>query len=88
MSTSKKVHRCPRKTTSSSKRSTDTLSCTRVLAKLVNRTLGGIFDSVLSEREVITGWWTDGYRILLETPTKLSRQEVEGLPKELFELNR
>jgi ATP-dependent Lhr-like helicase len=54
--------------------------------EIVNRTLGGIFDSVLSEREAITGWWTDGYRILLETTHKLSRMETEGLPKELFEL--
>ena len=54
--------------------------------EIVNRTLGGIFDSVLSEREAITGWWTDGYRILLETTHKLSRMEIEGLPKELFEL--
>ena len=54
--------------------------------EIANRTLGGIFDSVLSEREAITGWWTDGYRILLETTHKLSRMEIEGLPKELFEL--
>ena len=38
--------------------------------ELVNRTFGGIFDSVLSEREAITGWWTDGYRILIETTHK------------------
>jgi ATP-dependent Lhr-like helicase len=54
--------------------------------ELVNRTFGGIFDSVLSEREAITGWWTDGYRILIETTHKPSRQEVEGLAKELFDL--
>ncbi len=54
--------------------------------EVVNRTLGGIFDSTLSEREIITGWWADGYRILLETPRKLSRQEVEGLPETLFGL--
>ena len=55
--------------------------------ELVNRTLGGVFDSVLSEREAITGWWTDGYRILIETNHKPSRQEVEGLAKELFDLS-
>ena len=54
--------------------------------EIVNRTLGGIFDSILSEREAITGWWTDGYRILIETTHKLSTQEIEGLPKELFDL--
>jgi Lhr-like helicase len=41
--------------------------------ELVNKTLGGIFDSVLSEREVISGWWTDGYRILIEAPKKLNK---------------
>jgi ATP-dependent helicase Lhr and Lhr-like helicase len=55
--------------------------------ELVNRTFGGICDSVLSEREAITGWWTDGYRILIETSHKPSKQEVEGLQKELFDLS-
>jgi ATP-dependent Lhr-like helicase len=54
--------------------------------ELVNRTFGGIFDAVLSEREAITGWWTDGYRILIETSHKPSKQEGEGLQKELFDL--
>ncbi|XES76200.1 MAG: DEAD/DEAH box helicase [Candidatus Bathyarchaeia archaeon] len=54
--------------------------------EVVNRTLAGVFDSVLSEREVITGWWADGYRILVETPRKLSRREVEELPQTLFNL--
>jgi ATP-dependent Lhr-like helicase len=55
--------------------------------EVVNRTLAGVFDSVLSEREVITGWWADGYRILVETPRKLSRREVEELPQTLFHLS-
>ncbi len=54
--------------------------------EVVNKTLGGIFDSILSEREVITGWWTDGYRILIETPRKLTRQEVEKMPQTLFHM--
>ena len=53
----------------------------------VNRTLGGVFDSVLSEREIITGWWADGYRILVETPRKLSLREVETMPEVLFHLD-
>jgi len=52
----------------------------------VNRTLGCIFDAILSDRETITGWWTDGYRILIETPRKLRRQEVEKLRAALFDL--
>jgi ATP-dependent Lhr-like helicase len=54
--------------------------------EIVNKTLGGIFDSILSEREVITGWWADGYRILLETPRKLTQQEVSNMPGTLFGL--
>jgi ATP-dependent Lhr-like helicase len=52
----------------------------------VNRTLAGVFDTILSEREVITGWWANGYRILIETPRKLSKWELEPLPEALFHL--
>ncbi len=55
--------------------------------ELVNKTLGGIFDSVLSEREVISGWWTDGYRILIEAPRKLNKMELAELPQTLFGLS-
>lgn len=54
--------------------------------ELVNKTLGGIFDSILSEREVISGWWTDGYRILIEAPRKLNKYELAELPQTLFSL--
>ncbi len=54
--------------------------------EVVNRTLGGVFDSVLSEREIVTGWWADGYRILVEQPRKLSKQEVQELSQTLFNL--
>jgi ATP-dependent helicase Lhr and Lhr-like helicase len=55
--------------------------------EVVNRTLGGIFDSILSERELITGWWADGYRILIDTPNKLTRQKIDKLPEALFHLS-
>ncbi|MGD6807993.1 MAG: DEAD/DEAH box helicase [Candidatus Bathyarchaeia archaeon] len=55
--------------------------------ELVNKTLGGIFDNVLSEREIISGWWTDGYRILIEAPRKLNKLELAELPKTLFGLD-
>jgi len=55
--------------------------------ELVNKTLGGVFDSVLSEREVISGWWTDGYRILIEAPRKLNKLELAELPQTLFGLD-
>jgi ATP-dependent Lhr-like helicase len=54
--------------------------------EMVNRTLGCIFDSVLSDREVIVGWWNDGYHMLIETPRKLTRQEVENTCARLFSL--
>jgi ATP-dependent Lhr-like helicase len=55
--------------------------------ELVNKTLGGIFDSVLSEHEVISGWWTDGYRILIEAPRKLNKLDLAELPQTLFGLS-
>ncbi|MGD6932702.1 MAG: DEAD/DEAH box helicase [Candidatus Bathyarchaeia archaeon] len=55
--------------------------------ELVNKTLGGIFDTVLSEREVISGWWTDGYRILIEAPRKFNKAEIAELPQTLFGLS-
>jgi ATP-dependent Lhr-like helicase len=54
--------------------------------EIVNRTLGGIFDSILSDREIIVGWWNDGYRILIETPRDLTQKEVEKMPSMLFNL--
>jgi ATP-dependent helicase Lhr and Lhr-like helicase len=54
--------------------------------EMVNRTLGCIFDSVLSDREIIVGWWNDGYHILIETPRKLTRQELENTCARLFSL--
>jgi len=54
--------------------------------EIVNRTLGSIFDSILSDREIITGWWNDGYRILIETPRNLTQREVEKMPTILFDL--
>ncbi len=55
--------------------------------EMVNRTFGSIFDAVLSERELIMGWWTDGYRILIEAPRRLSKQETETMPTILFDLS-
>ena len=53
----------------------------------VNRTLGSIFDSILSDQELITGWWNDGYHILIEAPRKLTTHDVERLAKTLFHLS-
>jgi ATP-dependent Lhr-like helicase len=55
--------------------------------EIVNRTLGGVFDSVLSDLEIIVGWWNDGYRILVEARHKLRQQELETLSKAMFSLS-
>jgi ATP-dependent Lhr-like helicase len=55
--------------------------------EIVNRTLGGVFDSVLSDLEIIIGWWTDGYRILIEARHKLRQHELETLSKTMFGLS-
>ncbi|UCH57180.1 MAG: DEAD/DEAH box helicase, partial [Candidatus Bathyarchaeota archaeon] len=39
----------------------------------VNRTLGAIFDAVLSDHDLIYSWWNDPYRILVEAPRRLDR---------------
>jgi len=54
--------------------------------EIVNRTLGAIFDAVLSDQELITGWWNDGYRILIEASRKIELKELDRLPSLLFEL--
>ena len=55
--------------------------------EIVNRTMGGIFDSVLSDHEIIVGWWNDGYRILVEARHRLTPHELESLSKAMFDLS-
>ncbi|HEY4674483.1 MAG TPA: helicase-related protein, partial [Candidatus Bathyarchaeia archaeon] len=54
--------------------------------EIVNSTLGGIFDTLLSDKEIIVGWWNDGYRILIETQRNIGSQEIEKMPAILFNL--
>jgi ATP-dependent Lhr-like helicase len=54
--------------------------------EVVNRTLGATFDAVLSEQELITGWWNDGYRILIEASHKIEQETLAKLPSILFGL--
>jgi len=54
--------------------------------EVVNRTLGCILDAILSDRELITGWWNDGYRILVEMPRKAEPRDLEKLQAMLFGL--
>ncbi|MDH5732411.1 MAG: DEAD/DEAH box helicase [Candidatus Bathyarchaeota archaeon] len=54
--------------------------------EVVNRTFGCIFDPILSDHELIVGWWNDGYRILVETPRKVELHDLDNLPSLLFNL--
>jgi ATP-dependent Lhr-like helicase len=54
--------------------------------EVVNRTLGAIFDAILSDQELITGWWNDGYRILIEASRKIEQDTLAKLPNILFRL--
>jgi len=54
--------------------------------EVVNLTLGAIFDAVLSDHELIQGWWNDGYRILIELPRKIEQRDLEKLSSLLFKL--
>jgi len=42
----------------------------------VNRTLGAILDALLSDHDLIYGWWNDPYRILVEAPRRLDRYDM------------
>jgi ATP-dependent Lhr-like helicase len=54
--------------------------------EIVNRTLGCVFDPILSDRELITGWWNDGYRILIEMPRKAEPRDLDKMQTLLFGL--
>ncbi len=44
-----------------------------------NMALGAILDAALSEKDLIYNWWNDPYRILIETPNKLNKYEIEDI---------
>ncbi|MBI2184763.1 MAG: DEAD/DEAH box helicase [Thaumarchaeota archaeon] len=52
----------------------------------VNRTLGYVFDEVLSDMGVIRFWWSDGYRLLIELNTGVESVSLEALKEKLFSL--
>lgn len=53
----------------------------------VNMTLGCIFDAILSEHEMILGWWNDAYRILIEAPRRLDGQDLESMEAWLLHIS-
>ena len=53
----------------------------------VNRTMGAIFDAVLSDHDLIYIWWNDPYRILIEAPRRLDKWDLEKARDLLFNLS-
>ena len=53
----------------------------------VNKTLGCVFDAVLSDHDLIYSWWNDAYRILVEAPRKIDRYDLEDIGGWLFNLS-
>jgi len=53
----------------------------------VNRTLGCVFDAILSDHDLIHSWWNDPYRILIEAPRRLDKFDLENVEGWLFNLS-
>jgi len=53
----------------------------------VNRTLGAIFDAILSDHDLIYIWWNDPYRVLVEAPRRLDRFDLEKVERVLFRIS-
>jgi ATP-dependent Lhr-like helicase len=53
-----------------------------------NRTLGAILDPLLSDSDLIYGWWNDSYRILVEAPQKFNKFDLEKVEELLRSLTK
>jgi len=53
----------------------------------VNRTLAYAFDEFLTKRNGVNNVWADGYRILIELPQTVSREDLNNISKELFSMS-
>ncbi len=52
----------------------------------INRTLGCIFDPILSEHDLIYTWWNDPYRILIEATRRLDDYDLKEIAGWLFDI--
>ena len=52
------------------------------LGERANRALGYIMDRRLSRTAMIRDWWADAYRVLIELPVEVTRQNLETLVRE------
>ena len=55
--------------------------------EVVNRTLGSVFDTILSDHELIVGWWNDAYRILIQLPRKIEVETIDRMSRIFFKLS-
>lgn len=55
--------------------------------EMINRALGCIFDAMLSDEELIVGWWNDSYRILIELTREIRDQSLRQIASKLFGLS-
>ena len=53
----------------------------------VNRTLGAVFDAILSDHDLIYIWWNDPYRILIEAPRRLDKFDLRKIEDVLFHIS-
>jgi len=52
----------------------------------INKTLGCIFDPILSEHDLIYTWWNDPYRILIEATRRLDDYDLKEIAGWLFDI--
>lgn len=50
----------------------------------VNRTLGYVFEEILSRRGLVQLWWMDGYRVLMELTEDTNGLDLDSLARELI----
>jgi len=53
----------------------------------VNRTLGYIFDHMLSNDGLIRNCWSDGYRVLIELTVEVDEAELHNLAKRILQIS-
>lgn len=53
----------------------------------VNRTFGYVFEEILSRRGLLTRWWMDGYRLILELAKDTSEIDMDEIASELLGLS-
>ena len=57
------------------------------LGEAANRTLGYIFEEILSTRGILRNVWADGYRILIELVGDIERQEMEPIISSILRIS-